>query len=77
MTREIWNEYKDLRGEEGVPFKDLIFSGIKNQDSGIGVYAASHDSYIRFNKLFDKIIQTYHGHRPSDTHPSDMSWEGL
>jgi hypothetical protein len=56
MTEEIWNEYKDMKCAEGVTFKVCVFSGIKNLDSGIGVYAGSHDSYRCFNKLFDKVI---------------------
>lgn len=53
LTKEIWEEYKDKSCECGVSFKTCIFSGIKNQDSGIGLYAGSHNSYKCFNKLFD------------------------
>jgi len=77
MTEEIWNEYKDMKCASGVSFKTVIFSGIKNTDSGIGAYSGSHDSYKTFNKLFDKIIQNYHGHAPDAKHVSNMSSEGL
>ena len=77
LTEAIWNEYKDCSDKAGVTFKTMIFSGVKNQDSGIGLYAGSHDSYTTFNKLFDKVIQEYHGHSPSDSHQSDMTSEGL
>jgi len=56
LTEDIWNEYRDMSDSVGVTFKTMIFSGIKNQDSGIGLYAGSHDSYTTFNKLFDKVI---------------------
>jgi creatine kinase/arginine kinase len=56
MSKEIWEEYKDLSCDSGVSFKVCVFSGIKNQDSGIGVYAGSHHAYTKFNKLFDKVI---------------------
>lgn len=62
LTEEIWDEYKDQIDAEGVSFKTCIFSGVKNLDSGIGVYAGSHDSYNCFEKLFDKVIADYHGH---------------
>jgi creatine kinase/arginine kinase len=75
LTEEIWNEYKDQVDDAGVTFKTMCFSGIKNQDSGIGLYAGSHGSYTKFNKLFDKVIQEYHGHSPTDTHTSDMNAE--
>jgi hypothetical protein len=77
LTREIWDEYKDQSCKEGVSFKLCVFSGIANQDSGIGVYAGSHDAYYKFNKLFDQVIQNYHGHAPGAKHISDMSADGL
>lgn len=53
-------------------FKTCIFSGCKNLDSGIGLYAGSHDSYKCFNKLFDKVILDYHKHGVDAQHVSDM-----
>ena len=64
LTEEIWNEYKDKKDDAGVSFKTCVFSGVKNLDSGIGLYAGDHSSYRVFNKLFDKVIQEYHGHGP-------------
>jgi hypothetical protein len=75
LTQEIWEEYKDESDAQGVTFKTMIFSGIKNQDSGIGLYAGSHDSYTKFNKLFDKVIEDYHGHGLDGKHISDMTCE--
>jgi hypothetical protein len=77
LTKEIWEEYKDKSCAKGVSFKTCIFSGVKNQDSGIGVYAGSHDSYKCFNKLFDQVIQNYHGHGLTDTHKSGMTSDEL
>ena len=77
LTKEIWEEYKDQSCASGVTFKTNIFSGVKNLDSGIGVYAGSHDAYTKFNKLFDKVIENYHGHAPGATHTSDMTSEGI
>jgi len=54
-----------------------VFSGIANQDSGIGVYAGSHDSYYKFNKLFDQVVENYHKHAPDANHVSCMEAEGL
>ena len=50
---------------------------MKNLDSGIGLYAGSHNSYTCFSKLFDKVIENYHGHKTTDMHKSDMSSAGL
>ena len=77
LTQEIWDEYKDKSDASGVSFKVCIFSGVKNLDSGIGLYAGSHDSYKTFNKLFDKVVEEYHKHGPNDKHTSDMDAEAL
>jgi creatine kinase/arginine kinase len=77
LTQEIWNEYKDQQCASGVTFKTCCFSGVANLDSGIGLYAGSHDSYSKFSKLFDKVVEEYHGHGPSAKHVSCMDASGL
>jgi hypothetical protein len=77
LTQEIWNEYKDQSCDGGVTFKTCCFSGVANLDSGIGLYAGSHHAYTKFNKLFDKVVQEYHGHGPKAKHTSCMKSDGL
>ena len=72
LTKDIWNKYKDKSDSAGVSFKTCIFSGCKNLDSGIGVYAGSENSYVAFKDFFDKIIEDYHGHGPAAQHVSNM-----
>ena len=55
----------------------MILSGAQNVDSGIGVYAGSHDSYTTFDGLFDKIIEDYHKHGKDAKHISDMDYTKL
>ena len=62
LSKEIWEEYKDQSDDCGVTFKTMVFSGIKNQDSGIGLYAGSHGSYTKFEKLFDAVMGTLTPH---------------
>jgi len=64
-----------LSCDSGVTFKTCVFSGVANLDSGIGIYAGSHQAYTKFNKLFDKIILDYHGHDINAKHISDMDAE--
>ena len=71
-THDVWSKLKDKKDAYNVSYKLCIFSGCKNVDSGIGVYAGSHDSYKTFAPLMDKVIEDYHGHKPEDTHVSDM-----
>jgi creatine kinase/arginine kinase len=77
LTKEVWDEYHDKSDSAGVSFKTCIFSGCKNPDSHIGAYAGSANSYTCFNKLFDKIIEDYHGHGVDGKHVTDMTSEGL
>lgn len=72
LTRQVWNECKDKTDNEGYTFRQAINSGVQNVDSGIGVYAGSHDSYRQFAPMFDPIIKEYHGHDKADKHVSDM-----
>lgn len=55
----------------------MILSGVQNTDSGIGIYAGSHDTYTTFSDLFDKIIQDYHGHKKNAKHISNMDHKKL
>jgi len=66
LTPSIWEHLKEKQDKHGFSFKEAIFSGCKNVDSGIGVYAGSHDSYYTFAPLMDPIIETYHGHKKED-----------
>jgi arginine kinase len=77
LTKDIWDSYHNKSDAAGVSFKTCVFSGCQNVDSGIGCYAGSEDSYKTFSNFFDKIIQEYHGHSPTDNHVSDMNAESL
>ena len=72
LTPEVYNKYKGKKDKAGVSFEQMILSGAQNVDSGIGVYAGSHDSYTTFSDLFDKIIEDYHGHKKDGKHVSNM-----
>ena len=66
LTPEIYEAYKGQKDATGFSFEQVIFSGVKNTDSGVGVYAGSHDSYYTFSDLFDKVIEAYHGHKKGE-----------
>ena len=77
LTREVWEQCKLRRDRFGFTFKQAIFSGSKWTNSGVGVYAGSHDSYYAFAPFMDKIIEAYHGHKPEDKHISSMDYKEL
>jgi hypothetical protein len=72
LSKELWAKYAAAKDKYGFSFKQAIFSGCKNTDSGIGVYAGSDDSYVQFADFFDLIIEDYHKHGKKDKHNSDM-----
>ena len=72
LTKDIYNKFKGKKDKAGVPFEQMILSGAQNVDSGIGLYAGSHDSYTTFSDLFDKVIEDYHGHKKDGKHVSNM-----
>ena len=61
----------------GFSFQEAIFSGCKNVDSGIGIYAGSHDSYTTYAEIFDKVVEDYHGHKKDGKHVSNMKHADL
>lgn len=77
LDKKIWDDLKDKKDKFGFSFRQAIFSGCKWTNSGVGVYAGSHDSYYAFSAFFDKIIEAYHGHKPSDKHVSNMDYKQL
>ena len=77
LTPEIFNKYKGQKDKAGVPFELMVMSGSQNLDSGIGLYAGSHDSYTTFAELFDPVIEHYHKHGKADKHVSDMDFTKL
>ena len=72
LTPDVWDALRDAVDAHGFSFRQAIFSGCRNADSSIGVYAGSHDSYRVFAPLFDPIIEHYHGHGPGARHRADM-----
>jgi arginine kinase len=60
LTRDVFERLKDARTSSGATLLDVIQSGVKNLDSGVGIYAADAESYRVFGLLFDPIIAHYH-----------------
>ena len=77
LSKEIFSKYFDSQDKFGYRFKHAILSGCQNVDSGIGLYAGSHDSYYTFSDLFDQVVETYHGHKKTDKHVSNMDYTQL
>jgi len=77
LTPEMYETLKDKQTASGFTLDQAIRSGVDNPDSSIGVYAGDTESYALFAPLFDPIIETYHGFKPSDAHRSELDLSKL
>jgi creatine kinase/arginine kinase len=77
LTKDMFEELKSKQTAYGFRLSHAINSGVKNLDSGIGVYAGDIESYTTFEPLFDAIIKEYHGFEKEDMHKSNLNPEDL
>lgn len=70
LTKEVFDILKTRKTNMGATLMDVIRSGVKNLDSGIGLYAPDAESYTVFAPLFDAVIEDYHGgFKPTQKQP--------
>ena len=74
MTQEIWDELKDHKtATGGWTLARAINTGCQNEDSLVGIHAGDIESYTDFAKVFDPVIEEYHGgYSPDRKHVTDM-----
>jgi len=77
LTKDVFEELKNKKTSNNFSLENVINSGIKNPDSGIGAYAGDKESYDTFALLFDKIILDYHGFKKDDKHKSNLNPDDL
>ena len=77
LSQEVFDTLKDKETANGFTLQQAINSGVKNPDSGIGVYAGDEESYETLAPLFDPIIQEYHGFSKDDKHKSNLNPDDL
>jgi protein-arginine kinase len=71
LTQNVVNSLKGKKTKLGATLWDVIQSGVKNLDSGVGLYAPDAEAYTLFKELFDPVIQDYHnGFKASDKQPA-------
>jgi len=70
LTKEVVDALKTKTTSMGASLFDVIRSGVFNLDAGVGVYAPDYESYKVFAKLFDPIIEEYHGFPASASQPA-------
>jgi len=73
LTKEVFEQLKDKKTSNAYTLNDVIKSGVKNLDSGIGAYAGDEESYTVFAPLFDGIIKEYHHFKKDDVQKSNLN----
>jgi creatine kinase/arginine kinase len=77
LTKEIFDKLKDKKTSNNFTLAKAINSGVKNLDSGIGIYAGDEESYSLFKDIFDPIIQEYHDFSKTNNHISNLNIDDL
>ncbi len=73
LTPELFNRLKTKKTINGFSLKQLINSGVLNQESSIGVYPGDIDSYTTFTELLTPVINEYHNYANTSSHEKDFS----
>lgn len=60
LTRKLYERLAPLKTKTDFTLDAAIQSGLKNQDSHIGIYAGDTHSYSLFSEILDPIIHEYH-----------------
>jgi len=77
LTPDLEKELATKETARGFTLDHIVKSGRENPDSSIGVYAPDALSYKFFGKLFNPIIEKYHGHKVGDKHKKDLEASSL
>merc|ERR1719400_258973 len=73
VTKELGDELAGhTTATSGFTLAKAIACAVDFDDQHCGIYAGDADSYKDFAKVFDPIIQEYHGISADSTHTSDM-----
>ena len=73
VNKEVWDELSAHKtATSGFTLAQAIACAVDFDDQHCGIYAGDGDSYKDFAKVFDPIIQEYHGISADSTHTSDM-----
>lgn len=73
LTKDIWEEYNLMSCELNVPFKSIVFPGIKDYDSKDYVLCASSLScYKLYHLLFENYLVQNHPFTYRHTHHPEM-----
>ncbi|MDA3790103.1 MAG: phosphagen kinase [Desulfobacula sp.] len=73
LTLDLFKQLSPLKTATGFTLEAAIKSGLKNQDSSIGIYAGDAESYSLFARILNPIIHAYHDIEENFIHKPDLS----
>lgn len=75
LTKEMWDEYYLMTDDFNVPFKDIIYPGVKDlDDKTYTLCASSLSCYKLYHLLFEKYMRFNHRFwRQKANHPEMVS----
>jgi len=82
LTKELYAQLRDKMTPGGYTLDQAIQTGVDNPGHPfimtVGATFGDEESYETFKPLFDKIIEKRHnGFKPTDSHKTDLSPDGL
>jgi hypothetical protein len=73
LDKEMWEEYKDMKCEFGIPFKDLLYPVVKCHTAD-DMIASSLSCYKLYHKMYEKFLCSKFIYFKSDAnHPELIS----
>lgn len=72
LSPKVCAQLSGKKSASGFTLEQVIAAGTKGKHYIIGATAGDESSYTTFAPLLDKIIESYHGFKPSDSHKTDL-----
>ena len=58
FTKNVFDEVRNQRTAKNVTLRNVIYIGLENESHPIGIFAPDEDSYSKFAKIFDPILES-------------------
>jgi len=77
LTPSLYAQLRDKETPNGFTLDQCIQTGVDNPGNKFygkktGLVAGDEETYDVFKPLFDKVIESIHGHKPTDKHRTDL-----
>lgn len=77
LTDDMYDRLKDLKTPKGYTLDMAIQPALKSPHLKTGIVSDGLECYALFKDIFDPLIETIHGYKPTAKHVSDMNSKNL